>query len=85
MAYTEHKHSGGTIIRFWPDNTTTEMYLMGCYSPSLKDIIEKAMEHFGECSLEELEITPEHIHTDCLYYDRYESSDYTNFIKITKI
>lgn len=85
MAYSELKHAHGTITNFWPDNTLSEMYILGSDGYSLKDILDKAKEHFGECNLDELEITAEHIHTDCLYYDRYDSSDYTNFLKITKI
>jgi hypothetical protein len=86
MAYSEHKHSTGTITRFWPDDTSTEFYLDCSYtSYTMEDILERAVKIFGEVTLGALRIEAEHIHTDCLYYNSYDSGDYTNFLKITKI
>lgn len=42
------------------------------------------MIHAGNRRYSEFEITSEYIHTSCLGYDLYDSSDYTHFIVITK-
>jgi hypothetical protein len=84
MAYSDHKHAGGTITKFWPDDTSTELFIESDRVYSLGELQNKAMRHFGDVTLNELLVTAEYIHTDCLYYDQYDSSDYTKFIKITK-
>lgn len=82
MAYSTRRHIGGEITSFWPDDTPTEFYLS--YEASIEDILEKIKEKFGPtASLEDITINPEYIHTDCLYYDCYDSGDYTNFLHIT--
>ena len=78
----------GTIQTFEPDDTDTEFYLdcgmFGGGSYSLASLIQKAREKWGEdISLEDIEITPEYIHTDCLGYDRYDPTDYTNYLRIS--
>ena len=35
-----------------------------------------------DANLDDFVISAEHIHTECLYYDRYDPSDYENFIVI---
>lgn len=76
----------GTEIRdFWPDDTDTVMCIESGYSPiKLIDLIEKINEKWPGVELSEFEITSEYIHTSCLGYDLYDSSDYTHFIVITK-
>lgn len=75
----------GSIDTFWPDNTETEFYIETSGSISLKDAIEQAAVYFKTSTYElmtEADIQAEWIHTDCLYYDRYDSTDYTSFIRI---
>ena len=82
MAYSERKHIGGTIRDFWPDDSENQFYLP--YGTCMSDILEKISSKFGPTvSMDDIEIAPEYIHTSCLGYDRYDSSDYTNFLCIT--
>lgn len=76
----------GTILTFTPDNDENTLYIEAHYSSiSLVEIADKAREHFGaDLSLSEINIEAEHIHTDCLSYDRYDATDYTNYLKITR-
>lgn len=71
----------GQIQCFWPDETDTGFYLE--YSTTLSDILNQARVKWGEdIDLTKLKISPQYIHTDCLTYDCYDSSDYTNFLLI---
>jgi len=76
----------GSIVTYWPDNTPTEFYSATYGGIFIHDVLKEAAEHF-KCSTYELmtegSIESEYIHTDCLYYDSFDSSDWTNFIKIT--
>lgn len=74
---------GHTIRTFWPDDTDTEFFL--CGTQSLTEIIELVKEKWPGIDLDDINIEPQNIHTDCLGYDLYDSSDYTNFIRISKI
>ena len=62
--------------------TSTKIYISADSSINIGDLLEKAQEKWPGCSLGELEISAEHIHTDCLGYDRYDPMDYTNYIII---
>lgn len=76
---------GHTIRTFTPDDTDTELYFDSTYRVTLSEIIEKAREKWGaDISLDQLNISAKHIHTDCLGYDRYDPSDYTDYIVITR-
>lgn len=77
MGYTKEGH----ITKFWPDDTDTTMYIEDNKIINILDIVAKAKEKWGEdMDLSSLTISVEHIHTDCLYYDGYDSSDWTDFI-----
>jgi len=72
------------IRSFTPDDTETELYIPANYSgPSLRDLISRCKEKFPNASFDDIEISAEHIHTDCLGYDRYDPGDYTNYIVAT--
>ncbi len=68
-----------------PDNSTTEFYYNAEFGPPLWDALNAAAGYF-KCSIQELmedaNIYAEYINTKCLGYDCYDSSDYTNYIKI---
>jgi len=81
MAYGERKHAHGTIRTYWPDDTDTEFYIEG--SASLVTIIERARAKWPNTCDSRFQITPEHIHTDCLGYDLYDAGDWTYFLKIS--
>lgn len=79
-------HNGTESFR--PDNGPNDLYIDATWGGSINfnDMLTQIQEYFGEhIKFEDLEITAEHIHTDCLGYDRYDSGDYTNYIHITKI
>lgn len=70
---------------FWPDNNEEVLYVAssGYESTTFQYLIELAKEHFGDrFNIETVTIEAEHIHTNCLGYDQYDPSDYTNFFVI---
>ena len=80
----------GGIRTFWPDDTDTEIYIAagGMFAPAINLgdlLVERIYEKWEGASLNNIEITAEHIHTDCLGYDLYDPGDYTTFIKITRL
>jgi hypothetical protein len=76
--------SGTEITDFWPDDTDTELYLSSSTPiPDIIDLIDQKWPGSG-FSLGNFEISAEHIHTECIWYDLHDPSDYTTFIKITK-
>jgi len=83
-----YKDSRG-INCFSPDDTDETFYIPTGWMDHrvcISDIIEKAKEKWPDgYELEDLNITAEYIHTDCLGYDLYDAGDYTNYIKITRI
>lgn len=73
----------GRIKTFWPDDTDDRIHLESDHNLCLETIIEKVKTKWGDdISLSDINITSSFIHTDCLYYDGYDPSDYTNFIII---
>lgn len=72
----------------YPENTETSLYIncgIGSYPFDFLYMMDSIKSHFGEeISLEELDITAEHINTRCIGYDLYDSSDYDNYIVITR-
>jgi hypothetical protein len=77
------KRPGTEITDFWPDDTDTEIYIAtNGGSLPLADLFSKAKEKWPDATLENIEITSEKIHTDCIYYDLYDAGDYTDFLII---
>lgn len=71
---------------FWPKNTENTKYIESEYAPiTLNEMINKCAELFPDTDFDSLTITTECIHTHCLGYDLYDSSDYTNFLVIEKL
>ena len=75
----------GNIECFEPDDTDTEMWIYGSIGYSISEIIKKAKEKWPDVSLDDIEITSEYIHTDCLTYDLYDPGDWTHYLKIERI
>ena len=50
-------------------------------------ILKAAKRHFmnENLTIEDVDVSIEHIHTACVGYDQYVSSDYTNFFVITLV
>ena len=67
---------------FLPDETDNEFYIVR--EASITEIMELANEKWqGEWK--DLVIRSEYIHTDCIYYDLYNPSDYTEYLCINRI
>lgn len=80
----EFTRPGSEIRYFQPDETETETYIEANYQDvNLTYILEVAKIKWPNCHIKELSIRAEHIHTDCLGYDRYDAGDHTNFLKVT--
>lgn len=72
--------AGTQITDFWPDDSETEIYIPSSLGHSMQELLEKAQEKWPGATLEEICISAEKIHTHCIYYDRYDPMDYTDFI-----
>lgn len=71
---------------FEPDNDENTLWIDINYSSiSISEILERCSDHFGKTTLDELTIEAENIHTDCLGYDEYDPTDYTMYLKITRV
>ena len=80
MGYT----TKGEIQSYTPEDTETTLYVLsipGLYS--LQDILDLAQSKWPGVSLEDIQIEPEHIHTNCLTYVLYDASDYTEYLVLT--
>lgn len=75
---------GHTIQTFWPDDDENTMYIDTTVYTTMQEIMEKIDEKWAGSSLSNINISAEKIHTDCLGYDLYDDSDYTDFIVIRK-
>ena len=68
---------------FEPDNTEDTLYINSSGGLDFADIIERIESHFKiPFHPSDFLITAERIHTYCIYYDMYDSSDHTNYIVI---
>lgn len=82
MGYGTRNH--GQIKTFWPDDTEEEFYI--AFGEDLGTIVQMCKTRWGEdIRLDDIMITPEYIHTDCLTYDSYDSGDWTHFLRIKKV
>ncbi len=70
---------------FWPLDTDTKIYLESNSHTDLGDLIRICQEKWPNVKFEQLFITAENIHTDCIYYDLHDAADWTNFMVIEKI
>lgn len=71
------------IRTYWPDDSDTTIYIAG--EQNLFTITERIAEKWPGEPYENFQISSENIQTDCLGYDCYDSSDWTQFIIIEKI
>ena len=68
---------------FSPDDTDTIKYLYN--SITLLDLQERIKEWWPKANINEIHISSEHIHTNAIGYDLYDSSDYTLYLVIEYI
>lgn len=80
------EYHSDNIRCFTPDNTPTRLYIEGGYGISLDEILDRARDHFGrQVTIEDLELSAEHIHTRCLGFDAYDPTDWTDYLIIDLI
>jgi len=76
---------GTQIQDFWPDDTETQIYIVASWDNSLADLLELAQEKWPGATADSVSVSAEKIHTSCLTYDLYDSSDYTDFVVLTHV
>jgi hypothetical protein len=77
------RYSGIAEIRtFRPDDTEDTIYINGDNYWDLSEIRGKILEKWPGIEESEISLSAEHVHTDCIGYDKYDPSDYTNYIVI---
>ena len=67
---------------FWPQDTRKDLYIDSGSGKEGNRIWEMIQEKWPGIKMNEFYMSAEHIHTKCLTYDLYDSSDYTDFIHI---
>lgn len=73
--------NNGNITDYWPDDSEEAFYI--AHGTTLAVILIACKEKWGDnTNLEDISITPENIHTNCLTYDLHDSGDYTQFLRI---
>jgi len=73
------------IRNFKPDNTESVFYFPAYGEYTFTELVDAANEHFGlELTIDDYRVGIEYIHTEAVGYDRYDSSDYTNYFVITR-
>jgi len=82
---TRLNQTGGSIQMYSPDDTDDSFYMISSGGVPLVDIMERAKEKWTGILPEELSIEAEHVQTDCLGYDLYDSGDYTEYLCITAV
>lgn len=81
MGYTTQ----GSIENYWPDDDDNTVYIPGDSGDiSLESIILIIRDKWPNTKFDGITISSENIHTTCLTYDLYDSSDYTQFVIIRK-
>lgn len=77
--YLRHGTTG--CYDFTPDDTDKKLHIESdMFPPTLQSIVDQAKEKWPDVAFENINISAEHIHTHALGYDRYDPSDYTNYI-----
>ena len=66
---------------FWPQDTRKDLYIDRGSGKEGNRIWEMIQEKWPGIKMNEFYMSAEHIHTKCLTYDLYDSSDYTDFIR----
>lgn len=68
-----------------PVSTETTLYIPDFGGDNtLQDLIDKAVEHFGECGFDDLTIESENIQIACFGYDLYDPIDWRRYFVVRK-
>ncbi|AUR84706.1 hypothetical protein NVP1063O_039 [Vibrio phage 1.063.O._10N.261.45.C7] len=70
-----------TVLNYTPEDTDYKFYVLG--ETYLTCILDQIKEKWGDVDFSCIEIEPENIHTRCLGYDLYDSSDYDDYLVVT--
>lgn len=70
----------------YPTNDDKTLYIAcDTHEMPFSEMIEQIKSHFGEDSnLDDFTIEAEYRHVECIGYDAYDPSDYTNYLVIRK-
>lgn len=68
--------------QFWPKDDDDTIYIES--SINFVDLQKLIQDKWGAVDFAQIEITSDYIHTDCLTYDLYDSSDWTKFLIISR-
>lgn len=70
----------------YPKDDEETIYIESEFSTTpLSELLEKIKEKWGEVDFSKIHIYSEHRHVEHIGYDRYDPSDYTNYIVITRL
>lgn len=67
---------------YWPENTDDTLYFP--YETNLQSMLDEVKKIWPDVLLEDISIEAKHIHTEHLGYDLYDSTDYTDFVVVTR-
>ncbi len=67
---------------YWPENTEDTLYFP--YETNLQSLLDSIKKVWPEVSLDDVTIEAQHIHTDHIGYDLYDSTDYNDFVVVTR-
>lgn len=70
-----------TIVNYTPEDTENTFYVLG--ETDLDCIMYLIKEKWGDVDFGYITVEPEHIHTCCLTYDLYDSSDWNDYLVVT--
>lgn len=77
-----YRTRNGSIRTFTPDDNKDTLYINTWNGTSLENIREGIQTKWPGIKDNELNFEAEHIQTDCIGYDRYDSSDYTDYLVV---
>lgn len=66
-----------------PEDSDTRFHLFGSMC-SLQDIQDAVKKKWGDVDPETIQIEPLHFHARCLTYDQYDSTDYDDYITVSR-
>lgn len=70
---------------YWPADTEDEMYLLSSSQHSLAEIFDLCKKKWPDADINDLKIESKYIQTYCIGYDKYDPTDYTDFLIIRRI
>lgn len=69
----------GSATNCFPENTDKTLWIRS-NGTSVADLVLAARNKWPDVELEDIEITSEHHHQYCIYYDLHDASDYVDYL-----